>query len=133
MTLQSIAIVSETPLTQKQDLIYIQSFSGPGGDEDEGLFESDLFDFGAGTNAGVVSDQQDDLDPRGTGSLCSLRHQFLIHSALELFDGASMDQKSNGTHSPMFIGFICALDDLRFYGKKLPRCCKSVQCALQQC
>jgi len=114
MTIQSIAIVSETPITQKQDLVYIQSFSSKCNASaigNETVFEEDLFGFD-------VSDYlNQDQEGGATGSLCSLRHQFLLHSALELFGNASKDRNStSSTHSALFIGFICALDDFRFYG-----------------
>jgi hypothetical protein len=115
MTIQSIAIVSETPITQKQDLVYIQSFSSKCNASaigNETVFEEDLFGFD-------VSDYlNQDQEGGATGSLCSLRHQFLLHSALELFGNASKDRNStSSTHSALFIGFICALDDFRFYGE----------------
>ena len=115
MTIQSIAIISENPTTQKQSVIYIESFSSAASDpaaiEHDTAFEEELFGFD------IKQCFQDpiDGDDATIGSLCSLKHQFLLHSALELFADAS-NSSASGSHGAMFVGFICAMEDFRFYG-----------------
>ena len=131
MQIDSIAII------QKRDVIYIRSFNNAtnGGDLPSSSkpsssssiplsisiadpisiisseFEEDLFGY----------DVNDHFNKQHKAHSCSLEQQFKIHSALDMFDSA-IDRLSNSSAmiqqaNSMYLGFICAIEDSRFYGK----------------
>ena len=129
MTISSLAILSRRE-NGKDELLYIKEFrnnhqqgssSNNDDDIDTDLFQSILLaeenEYSNTNNPGSyeVSSSRDD---------CSLRHQFLLQSALEKMNEdvkfenqlrTTFDRQFVG-NDYMWIGFICPIDEYRMYG-----------------
>jgi len=115
MTLESIAIISKSSGSDQDDLIYIQDFPNTKEKNDpRNDFEDNLFGYSISKH----------LNAEGLSS--SLKNQCMLNSALDLFGNATAGGKegggeattsTSGSGSGLYVGFICAMDDYRFYGE----------------
>eukprot|EP00555_Chaetoceros_dichaeta_P014968 CAMPEP_0198255254 /NCGR_PEP_ID=MMETSP1447-20131203/5406_1 /TAXON_ID=420782 /ORGANISM="Chaetoceros dichaeta, Strain CCMP1751" /LENGTH=206 /DNA_ID=CAMNT_0043941577 /DNA_START=77 /DNA_END=697 /DNA_ORIENTATION=- len=128
MALVSLAIISHN---QKEEVMYIRDFSSVGNSLDD--VEYDLFNLppkypqGGGSVGGRSSSsiQEQSHDPNYQQQQqqqhtqphlwddCSLRHQFLLHSALEKLNEGT---RNNRVVHRMRVIFLCCADGCRYYG-----------------
>lgn len=126
MALVSLAIISHD---QKEEVLYIRDFSNAGSSLDD--VEYDLFNLppkhphdggsGVGRSFPSIQDQsqhhnhqqQQQHTKHHPWDDCSLRHQFLVHAALEKLNEGT---RNNSVLHRMRVCFLCCADDCRFYG-----------------
>lgn len=132
MTLTGLAILSRTE-EGSDKLIYIKEFKSNEEDNDADLdldlFSSVLLDDedpsteDLGMGAGVTSNVNASAESKVSND-CSIRHQFLMQSALEKMNQdiqfennlrISFNKPFRGIEY-MWIGLICLIDEYRFYG-----------------
>ena len=108
MALTSLAIIDKNV----DEPIYIREFNG-GGNIDDGLdFEQELLGFSTPGNK-ITNNLWND---------CSLRHQFLLQTALDRFCETTKEEMKNSTghgSDAMFVGFLCMADEFRCYGETI--------------
>ena len=112
MSLVSLAIISNN---QHEEVMYIRDFSKTGNTIDD--VEYDLFDLppkhsqgGGSSSSTATSEQHPQHHPWDD---CSLRHQFLLHAALEKLNEGT---RNNSVIHRMRVLFLCCADDFRYYG-----------------
>lgn len=123
MALVSLAIISNN---QEEEVMYIRDFSSVGNSLDD--FEYDLFNLppkypqGGGSVGGRLSSsiQEPSHDPNYQQQQqqhlwddCSLRHQFLLHAALEKLNEGT---RNNRVINRMTVIYLCCADGCRYYG-----------------
>lgn len=100
MSIQSLAIVGKnnTP-------IYLKEFT----EEDSIEEEEELFGFSLG-------EKEDEAD-------CSIRHEFILHAALDRFEELAGPPPGFGWREPgstgsdaMWVGLLCPVEEMRVYG-----------------
>jgi len=112
MSLVSLTIVGKA----SDEVRYVREFSSPAAAKDGSSimdFEEELF--------GFLSGDQNSPPSRS----CSIRHQFLLQSAFEIFDDAinkrlskkiAKDRNETNAATGLWIGFLCLVEEFRFYG-----------------
>uniref|UniRef100_A0A6S8YH98 Trafficking protein particle complex subunit 2-like protein n=1 Tax=Ditylum brightwellii TaxID=49249 RepID=A0A6S8YH98_9STRA len=111
-----MALVSLAVVGKRNEPLYIREYTSesivyPAGD---GLAEIGL------TLEGLMSIDGDDMNVAPGTESCSLRHQFILHSALDRLEELTAGNRWRAPGSvgsdAMWVGMLCPVDELKVYG-----------------